>query len=148
MDSPFDAGVAGMGIAEVICSPASPSQNPYAERVIGSIRRECLDHVIEFGEVHLRRLLSAYVAYYHRSRTPLGSRRTRQMPDQSQQQPLGRSSRFRKSAAFITATNGRRRKRQARACARHQCGASTHHAQLRFVIDTASARADRQFTAI
>ncbi len=68
----FRRRVAGMGIAEVICSPASPWQNPYAERVIGSIRRECLDHVIVFGEVHLRRLLSAYVAYYHGSRTHLG----------------------------------------------------------------------------
>jgi len=67
----FRRRVAGMGIAEVICSPASPWQNPYAERVIGSIRRERLDHVIVFGEVHLRRLLSAYVAYYHRSRIHL-----------------------------------------------------------------------------
>jgi len=61
----FRRRVASMGIAEVICSPASPRQNPYAERVIGSIRRECLDHVIVFGELHLRRLLSAYVAYYN-----------------------------------------------------------------------------------
>ena len=68
----FRRRVAGMGIAEVICSPASPWQNPYAERVIGSIRRECLDHVIVFGEAHLRRLIFAYVAYYHRSRTHLG----------------------------------------------------------------------------
>jgi hypothetical protein len=68
----FRRRVAGMGIAEVICSPASPWQNPCAERVIGSIRRECLDHVIVLGEAHLRRLLSAYVAYYHRSRTHLG----------------------------------------------------------------------------
>jgi putative transposase len=68
----FRRRVAGMGIAEVICSPASPWQNPYAERAIGSIRRECLDHVIVFGEAHLRRLIFAYVAYYHRSRTHLG----------------------------------------------------------------------------
>jgi putative transposase len=54
----FRRRVASMGIAEAICSPASPWQNPYAERVIGSIRRECLDHVIVFGETHLRRLLS------------------------------------------------------------------------------------------
>ena len=68
----FRRRVAGMAIAEIVCSPASPWQNPYAERVIGSIRRECLDHVIVFGEAHLRRLLSAYGAYYHRSRTHLG----------------------------------------------------------------------------
>ena len=68
----FRRRVAGMGIAEVICSPASPWQNPYAERVIGSIRRECLDHVIVFGEAHLRRLISAYFAYYHRERNHQG----------------------------------------------------------------------------
>jgi hypothetical protein len=68
----FRRRVVGMAIAEIVCGPASPWQNPYAERVIGSIRRECLDHVIVFGEAHLRQLLSAYVAYYHRSRTHLG----------------------------------------------------------------------------
>ena len=68
----FRRRVASMGITEAICSPASPWQNPYAERVIGSIRRECLDHVIVFGETHLRRLLSEYVAYYAGSRTHLG----------------------------------------------------------------------------
>jgi transposase InsO family protein len=45
----FKRRVAGMGIPEVISSPSSPWQNPYAERVIGSIRRECLDHVIVLG---------------------------------------------------------------------------------------------------
>ena len=56
----FRRRVAGMGIGEVISSPSSPWQNPYAERLIGSIRRECLDHVIVLGERHLRRLLTAY----------------------------------------------------------------------------------------
>src|ERR1700682_2231601 len=60
-----------MGIGEVLSSPLSPWQNPYAERVIGSIRRECLDHVIVLGERHLRRLLTAYVTYYHGARTHL-----------------------------------------------------------------------------
>ena len=45
--------------------------NPYVERLIGSIRRECLDHVIVFGERHLRRILAGYLAYYHESRTHL-----------------------------------------------------------------------------
>ena len=49
--------------------PRSPWQNPYVERLIGSIRRECLDHVIVFGEAHLRRILSRYFDYYHNSRT-------------------------------------------------------------------------------
>src|SRR5688572_23052830 len=49
-----------------------PGKNPYVERVIGSIRRECLNHIIIFNEAHLRRVLTTYVAYYHRSRTHLG----------------------------------------------------------------------------
>jgi len=60
-----------MGIGEVISSPSSPWQSPYAERLIGSIRRECLDHVIVLGERHLRRILTAYLTYYHESRTHL-----------------------------------------------------------------------------
>jgi transposase InsO family protein len=67
----FRRRVAGMGISEVMTSPSSPWQNPYAERLIGSIRRECLDHVIVLGERHLRRLLTAYVTYYHGARTHL-----------------------------------------------------------------------------
>jgi transposase InsO family protein len=68
----FRRRVAGMGIAEVVSAPASPWQNPYAERVIGSIRRECLDHVIVLNQTHLRRVLTLYSRYYHRSRTHLG----------------------------------------------------------------------------
>ena len=49
----------------------SPWQNPFVERIIGSIRRECLDHVIVFSEAHLRRILAEYFDYYHRSRTHL-----------------------------------------------------------------------------
>jgi transposase InsO family protein len=47
----------------------APWQNAYVERLIGSIRRECLDHMIVFGEAHLRRILGAYAAYYNESRT-------------------------------------------------------------------------------
>jgi len=68
----FRRRVAGMGIAEVVSAPASPWQNPYVERVIGSIRRECLDHVIVLNAGHLRRVLTLYSRYYHRSRTHLG----------------------------------------------------------------------------
>ena len=67
----FRRRIAGMGIGEVLSSPSSPWQNPYAERLIGSIRRECLDHVIVLGERHLRRLLTDYLTYYHGSRTHL-----------------------------------------------------------------------------
>ncbi len=67
----FGRRVAGMGIKEVLIAPRSPWQNPYAERVIGSVRRECLDRVIILNERHLRRLLSGYLEYYHGSRTHL-----------------------------------------------------------------------------
>lgn len=63
--------ITSLGITDVMSSPLSPWQNPYVERVIGSIRRECLDHVIILNERHLRRILHAYLAYYHRSRTHL-----------------------------------------------------------------------------
>jgi transposase InsO family protein len=68
----FRRRVASLGIAEVVSAPASPWQNPYVERVIGSIRRECLDHMIVLNARHLRRILTMYSAYYHRSRTHLG----------------------------------------------------------------------------
>ena len=61
-----------MGIKEVLTAARSPWQNPFAERLIGSIRRECLDHVIVLNRRHLRRILKNYWAYYHRSRTHLG----------------------------------------------------------------------------
>ena len=60
-----------MGIKEVVTAPRSPWQNPYVERLIGSIRRECLDHIIIFNEHHLRGVLSLYFQYYHKSRTHL-----------------------------------------------------------------------------
>ena len=67
----FRQRVKGMGVGEVLTAPHSPWQNPLAERLIGSIRRECLNHVIVLGERHLRRTLARYFAYYHRARTHL-----------------------------------------------------------------------------
>src|SRR5229473_351274 len=63
--------IEAMGITEVITAPRSPWQNGYVERVIGSIRRECLDHIVIFNQRHLRRVLSSYVDYYQRTRTHL-----------------------------------------------------------------------------
>jgi len=60
-----------MGITEVITAPRSPWQNAYVERVIDSIRRECLDHIVNFNQRHLRRVLSSYVDYYQPTRTHL-----------------------------------------------------------------------------
>jgi putative transposase len=67
----FRDRVEAMAIEEVATAPRSPWQNAYVERIIGSIRRECLDHVIIFDERHLRRVLSDYFQYHHQSRTHL-----------------------------------------------------------------------------
>jgi transposase InsO family protein len=64
--------VKAMGIQQVLSAPRSPWQRAYVERVIGTIRRECLDHVIVFNEQSLRRHLRGFTDYYHRSRTHLG----------------------------------------------------------------------------
>ena len=61
-----------LGVEQVVISPRSPWQNGFCERVIGSIRRECLDHIIVLNDRHLRRVLKEYFAYYHESRTHLG----------------------------------------------------------------------------
>jgi Integrase core domain len=57
------------GVEEVLTAPRSPRENPYVERQIGSIRWECLDHMIVLHEAHLRRILSHYFDYYHNRRT-------------------------------------------------------------------------------
>ena len=63
--------VGGLGTEQVLAAPRSPWQNPFVERLIGSIRRECLDHMIILGERHLRRILREYLDYYHSCRTHL-----------------------------------------------------------------------------
>jgi transposase InsO family protein len=60
-----------MGIKEVLSAPRSPWQRAYVERVIGTIRRECLDHVIVLNEASLRRHVRSFLAYYHETRTHL-----------------------------------------------------------------------------
>src|SRR5467141_4893663 len=67
----FRRRVQDIGIAEVLSAPRSPWQNPFVERVIGTIRRELLDHVIVLNEGHLRRRFHSYLRYYHGSRTHL-----------------------------------------------------------------------------
>lgn len=65
-------GIAALGIKDIATTPASPWENAYTERVIGSIRRECLDQIIVLNERHLRRVLKEYLIYYHEHRTHLG----------------------------------------------------------------------------
>ena len=64
----FRRRIKNMGIREVLIAPRSPWHNPYAERVIGSIRRECTNHIVVLSEAHLRRVLKSYVSYYNASR--------------------------------------------------------------------------------
>jgi putative transposase len=67
----FSNRVQGMGIGDVKTAPRSPWQNPYVERLIGTLRRECLDHIVVLNDAHLRRLRSHYLLYYHSARTHL-----------------------------------------------------------------------------
>jgi transposase InsO family protein len=67
----FSAMIRDMGTEEVLTAPRSPWQNPYVERLIGSIRRECLDHVIVWNQRSLSRILQSYLVYYRHSRTHL-----------------------------------------------------------------------------
>ena len=86
----FREQVRDLGIQEVLSTPRSPWQRAYVERVIGSIRRECLDHVIVFHEASLRRTLNLYFDYYHRSRTHLSLGKDSPEPRPVQPPELGR----------------------------------------------------------
>ena len=78
-----------MKIQEVLSAPRSPWQRAYVERVIGSIRRECLDHVIVFNETGLRRMLSVYFSYYHETRPHLSLEKDSPEPRKVQPPELG-----------------------------------------------------------
>src|SRR5437870_3734970 len=95
--------VQGMGIHEVLTAPRSPWQNPFAERLVGSIRRECLNHVIVLGERHLRWTLKRYVRYYLDSRSHLSLEKD--SPNSRPVQSVGQSWRFPKSVACIIVTS-------------------------------------------
>lgn len=86
----FSRQATTLGIREVIIAPRSPWQNAYAERVIGSIRRECLDHVVVIGERHLLRILRKYVDYYNKSRTHLSLAKDAPRPRSVQRPSEGR----------------------------------------------------------
>jgi putative transposase len=98
----FRRRVKAMQIEEVLTAPHSPWQNAYAERVIGSIRRECLDHVIVLSEEHLRRVLKEYFRYYNHTRPHQSLEKNSPMP-RAIESRSARSSLSRKSADCITA---------------------------------------------
>jgi len=137
-DSVFHAWAAtatAMDIREVITAARSPWQNAYAERLIGSIRRECLDHVIVWNKRGLRRVLQAYVAYYQRSRTHLSLDKDSPVPRAVAPPSAGASLPSRRSADFTIGTNAERRNPRAqlnerciRATATHSASVASHRA--------------------
>ena len=106
----FKEQVRDIGIKEVLSTPRSPWQRAYVERVIGSIRRECLDHVIVFDERSLRRILASYVDYYHRSRTHLSLGKDCPEPRPVQPPAIGPILAVQRSVACTTATSDKRPK--------------------------------------
>ena len=101
----FRQRVKAIGLAEVLTTPRSPWQNPFAERVIGTIRRELLDHVIVLNERHLRRRLRNYLGYYHASRTHLALKKDAPEPRPVEPPDRGDVVAVLKSADSITATS-------------------------------------------
>ena len=85
----FGDAARSLDIREILTAAQSPWQNPYVERLIGSIRRECLDHVIVFNETGLRRVLKEYFDYYERSRTHLSLDKDAPIPRSVQPPELG-----------------------------------------------------------
>jgi transposase InsO family protein len=67
----FRKRILAIGIEQVLSAPRSPWQNPFVERLIGTLRRDCLDHVIALNECHFRRVIGRYLSYYHHWRTHL-----------------------------------------------------------------------------
>ena len=93
-----------MGIRDKPTAPASPWQNGFAERLIGSIRRECLDHIIVLSEAHLRRILKSYADYYNGVRTHRSlNKDTRSLANFSQPEASNHTP---SSADFIITTSG------------------------------------------
>jgi putative transposase len=103
----FAAITTGMGIEEVITAPRSPWQNPYVERLVGSIRRECLDHFIVWNQRSLRRTLQSYFAYYERCRTHLSLEKGAPVSRPVEPFSLGHVIKIPKSAACITFTRAK-----------------------------------------
>ena len=86
----FSCQARTLDIREAVIAPRSPWQNAYAERVIGSIRRDCLDHMVVMGERHLMGILAEYVDYYNGTRTPLSLAKDAPAPRSVQPPSQGR----------------------------------------------------------
>ena len=110
-DKCFRQRVRRMGIKEVIIARRSPWQNPFVERLIGSIHRECLDNLIVLNEAHLRRIMGEYFHYYHESRPYLFLERNAPVPRRIESAERGGSS-----ASFPVAATSPLRDRRWRFC--------------------------------
>ena len=106
----FVEQVKAMGIKQVLSAPRSPWQCAYVERVIGTIRRECLDHMIVFSEQSLYQHLEGFLEYYHRNRTTWRWRKTVQSRGRSNRRSRAGSYPFPCWAACIIVTNGAQHK--------------------------------------
>jgi transposase InsO family protein len=96
--------IRAMGIRDRPTAARSPWQNGYVERLIGSIRRECMDHAVVLSEAHLRRILRSYAAYYNQVRTHLSL--SKDAPVARTVQQSGKLPRFRCSEDYIINTFG------------------------------------------
>ena len=101
----FVQQVEAMGIKQVLSAPRSPWQRAYVERVIGTIRRECVDHVIVLSEAGLSRHLRRFADYYHRSRTHLGLQKDTPEPRPVQAPEAGRIVAIPRWVGYIIVTN-------------------------------------------
>lgn len=102
----FRQRVQAMGIHEVLTAPRSPWQNAYTERLVGSIRRECLDHLMVLNESSLRRVLKSYTSIITRARGPIWRwEKMRRSPEPSNPRKSGRSLNYLRQEGFTTATN-------------------------------------------
>ena len=106
----FSSRVQGMGSATSRTAPRSPWQNPYVEGLIGTLRRECLDHIVVLNDAHLRRLLSHYLLYYHSARTHLALDKDAPEPRPVERLDQGRIVETSWSEACIIGTHARRHK--------------------------------------
>jgi putative transposase len=109
----FSSRLHSLGIPEVKTAPRSPWQNPYVERLIGTLRRECLDHVVVLNDTHLRHLLRDYLTYYHWSGPTSHWRRTHRSRDRWSVPTRAESSRCPWSEACIIGIHGWLRKARA-----------------------------------
>jgi transposase InsO family protein len=86
LEKAFGRQAAAPGIKEVTTAPGSPWQNPYVERLIGLMRRECLDYMIIMGTCHIKCIPSSYVEYFHSARTHLSL--GKDAPERRKGQPI------------------------------------------------------------